>query len=88
MKKFMKILLAIAGIIILAVIVLVVMYWDTIGIMLGNRKVQPHTEVVRDIATSPVQPITKGEADWISWRNISGDNRSYVSGIKTDWQTD
>ncbi len=85
MKKIMKIILIILGLILVAVIVLAVLYRDTIGIMLGNRKVQPHTEVVHDIATSPVQPITKGEADWISWRNINGDNRSVVTGVKTDW---
>jgi outer membrane protein assembly factor BamB len=85
MKKFMKIMLVILGLILVAVIVFAVMYWDTIGIMLGNRKVQPRTEIVRDILTAPVQPITKGEADWINWRNINGDNRSGISGIKTDW---
>jgi outer membrane protein assembly factor BamB len=85
MKKWIKIMFLIAGLILVAVIVVAVMYRDTIGIMLGNRKVQPHTAMAHDIATAPVQPITRGEADWKSWRNINGDNRSYFSGIKRDW---
>jgi hypothetical protein len=38
-----------------------------------------------DMVLSQIEPITKGEADWICWRGINGDGRSAVSGIKTDW---
>ncbi len=85
MKKFIKILLALIIVIIIAVIVLAVMYRDTIGIMLGNNKVQIPVISEPVIAKAQIEPITKGESDWTSWRGINGDGRSKVTGIKTDW---
>ena len=85
MKKIMKIFLIITGIILIAVIVLAVMYRETIGIMLGNRKIQAPEGIEYNIVPAQIQPITKGESDWLCWRGINGDNHSEVSGIKTDW---
>jgi len=53
--------------------------------MLSNNKIKTPEKTEIDIVKGEIKPITKGEADWISWRGIRGDGRSTVSGIKTDW---
>lgn len=85
MKKLLKILLVIIGIILIAVIVLAVIYRETIEIMLGNNQVQTPAKIEHTIVTADIEPITKGESDWICWRGMNGNGRSGVSGIKTDW---
>jgi len=84
-KKMLKILLGIVGAILIGVIVLAVMYRETIDIMISNNKIQTPVNLERGIVSAQIEPITKGESDWICWRGINGDGRSGVSGIKTDW---
>ena len=84
-KKLLKILGVIIGLILIAVIVLAVIYRETIDIMLSNNKILTPDKIEHDIVSAPIEPITKGETDWICWRGINGDGRSGVSGIKTDW---
>jgi outer membrane protein assembly factor BamB len=84
-KKILKVLLGIIGVILIGIIVLAVIYRETIDIMLSNNKIQTPAEIEDVIVSAPMESITKGESDWICWRGADGDGRSGVSGIKTDW---
>jgi outer membrane protein assembly factor BamB len=84
-KKIFKILLVIIGIVLIVALVLAFMYRETIEIMLSNNKIQTPTKIEQGIVSEQIQPITKGESDWLCWRGINGNGRSQVSGIKTDW---
>ncbi len=85
LKKIMKIVLVIVGIILIAAIVFAFMYRETIGIMLGNNAIETPAKTEQVIVSAEIEPVTKGESDWLCWRGINGDGRSSVSGIKTDW---
>lgn len=85
LKKFLKIFLAILGVVLISYIVLAIMNRDEREIVRGNRMIRTPETIEQAIVSAPIEPITKGEADWICWRGINGDGRSGVSGIKTDW---
>ena len=84
-KKLLKFLLVILGVVLIGIIVLVVMNYERYDLEFGSDYVQTLTTMEHDIVSSQIEPITKGEADWICWRGINGDGRSGVTGIKTDW---
>ena len=85
LKKILKIFLVILGIVLIGFIVFAIMDRERREIMRSNRTIQTPEIMEQDIVSAPVEPITKGEADWICWRGINGDGRSNVSRIKTDW---
>ena len=84
-KKKLKIFLVILGVILIGFIVLVIINREKREINRDNIKIQTPVIMEQDIVSAPIEPITKGEADWICWRGFNGDGRSGVSGIKTDW---
>jgi outer membrane protein assembly factor BamB len=84
-KKIIKIFQAILGVVLIGYIVLAIMNREKREINRGNITIQTPVIMEQDILSAPIEPITKGEADWICWRGINGDGRSGVSGIKTDW---
>ncbi|MFC1840485.1 PQQ-binding-like beta-propeller repeat protein [Thermodesulfobacteriota bacterium] len=84
-KKFKKIFLTILGVVLIGVIVWVVMNRVHYDVVYRSDYVQPSATMEHDIVLSKIEPMTKGDADWICWRGINGDGRSSVSGIKTDW---
>lgn len=84
-KKIMKIFLIVICVILVAAAVLAFMYRETIGIMVGNNRIEIPAGTEQSILRAEIKAITKGESDWICWRGINGDGRSGLSGIKTDW---
>ena len=84
-KIIIRIFQAILGVVLIGYIVLAIMDREKREITRGNRKIQTSEIMEQDIVSALIEPITKGEADWICWRGINGDGRSGVSGIQTDW---
>lgn len=85
LKKILKVVLAIIGVVLIAVIVMAFIYRESIDIMFSNNKIKTPEKTEIEIVKGEITPITRGEADWISWRGVNGDGRSGVTGIKTDW---
>ncbi len=85
LKKIMKTALVILGIILVAGLVFAFIYRETIGIMLGNNTIKAPEITGQAIESAEIEPITKGEADWLCWRGINGDGKSGVTGIRIDW---
>ena len=84
-EKILKVFLATLGVVLIGVIVWVVMNGENYDLVYRSRVVETPIAMEHDIVLAQIEPITKGEADWICWRGINGDGRSGVSGIKTDW---
>ena len=84
-KKSLKFFLAILSVVLIGLIVWVVINREHYDFVYRSHFVQTSTTMEHDIVLSQIEPITKGEADWICWRGVNGDGRSGVSGIKTDW---
>jgi len=84
-KTLLKIVLGITGALVLVAGVLVVYYWDSIGILRGTENLSGLQENI----ASPVLPLValreSGEADWPCWRGDKGDAKSAVTGIIKDW---
>lgn len=85
MKKALKIILVVVMLVILIIAGLAIWQWDSISIMLHNSEITGSAGTIPDRVDSTPLPITKGEADWISWRGANGDGRSLVTNIATDW---
>lgn len=84
-KKIVKIFQAILGVVLIGYIVVAVMNREKREISRSNETILTPVIMEQDIVSAPIEPITRGESDWICWRGIHGDGRSHVSGIKTDW---
>lgn len=83
MKKHVKLILIIGGI-----VLLVLIYFGYQIFKFTNAK--PELTGNKDLIPQPVStlpPLTKNTADWPCWRGPNMDGKSAVTGIKTDWSS-
>lgn len=85
MKKWQKWLIAIVGVIVVVVVIFLSLFWSTIRILRGTGEVSGQKDTIPKVVSRELKPLSKGDADWISWLGANGDNRSRVTGIIKDW---
>ncbi|MEE8399049.1 MAG: PQQ-binding-like beta-propeller repeat protein [Desulfobacterales bacterium] len=85
MKKWKKWVIGILGTMVGAVLILGALFWTQIGIIKGTEELSGKMEVIPTPVSQPLEPLTKGDTDWVSWQGAKGDNRSSVTGIIKDW---
>jgi outer membrane protein assembly factor BamB len=84
MKKWVKVLLAIFGVIVVTIIVFGAFNYDIIKLMMGEPEITgKQSNIPEQIEELP--PITKGENDWLNWRGANFDGKSKQTNIKKDW---
>jgi len=81
MKRYLKIILAIV-----VVLLLFVGYfgYQVYKMVMGSEPLVGKQETI-PTKTSPILPITKGNADWPNWRGTNFDGKGATTGIITDW---
>ena len=85
MKKWLKWILGIIGVIVLAFVILTAVFWSSISIFMGTEGLSGKINTIPDVVSNNLPELTKEKADWISWQGANGDNRSLVKGIIKDW---
>ncbi|MBT4482519.1 MAG: PQQ-like beta-propeller repeat protein [Candidatus Latescibacteria bacterium] len=85
MKKYQKWTLGILGILLVVIIVFAAMFWSSITILMGTEELRGTTDTIPEVTSAEEEPLVIGDADWISWQGVNGDNRAEVTGIKKDW---
>ncbi|MCP4450107.1 MAG: PQQ-binding-like beta-propeller repeat protein [Planctomycetes bacterium] len=87
MKRTLKIILGVVGVLALGLAVLVTWNWESVEILTGTGNLAGPPQGIPE-AIEPAAPLRdQGDADWPCWRGTAGDARSTVTGIKTDWTT-
>ena len=85
MKKWLKWILGILGVIVIGILILTVFMWPSIKIFMGTEQLSGEMEGIPSTENVELTQLAKGDADWISWQGVNGDNRSLVTGIVKDW---
>jgi outer membrane protein assembly factor BamB len=83
MKKRLKIILIIVGILL---ILLGYFGYQIYKFVNGAEELSGNKESIPK-AVSTLPPLTKGTADWTCWRGPNSDGKSVITGIKTDWSS-
>lgn len=85
MKKLLKIILSIIGVLVLGLGILVISYWESIQILRGTEDLSDRPHKIPNIVKPGMTLRDKGEADWPCWRGAEGEAKSTVTGIIKDW---
>jgi len=85
MKKWLKWLLGIISVIVVVIVIFVSLFWSTIRILRGTGELSGTKDTIPKVVSRELKPPSTGDADWISWLGVYGDNRSRVTGIIKDW---
>ena len=85
MKKWLKILLGVVGVLVLGLAVLIILNWESVDILTGTQNLSDQPGQIPDAAGTEVTLRDKGDADWPCWRGSDGDSKSTVTGIVKDW---
>jgi len=85
MKKWQKISFGIAGVLVLALVIVIALLWPSLRILIDTGGVDGTSTQIPESPGAPQTPVEKGDADWICWRGPKGDGRSLVTGILKDW---
>lgn len=81
MKRSVKVILVIVGIVLLAGAYFGYQIYQSV---MGSEPLAGKQESIpAPMATTP--PLTKGIADWTNWRGASFEGKSAFTGIRTDW---
>lgn len=84
-KRILKIAACILGLLVLALVVLIVLFWDSVEILSGTQDLGAPPQAI-PAAAQAIEPLRdRGEADWPCWRGIHGNAKSPVTGITKDW---
>lgn len=83
MKKYVKVLLIIAAVLVVAGGVIGYMVYKMIN---GSEKLAGKMDEIPAVASTMPQ-VTTGTADWPNWRGTKFDGKSTTIGIKTDWSS-
>ena len=81
MKKYVKVLIIIASILLIVVLIIGYMVYKMTR---GSEKLAGKQGEIPSVVAS-IPPVTKGTADWPNWRGVKYDGKSASAGIKTDW---
>ena len=85
MKKWMKWVIGIIGVLMVTILIFSVLFWSRLSILMGTEELSGKTEAIPGPVSRLAEPLTEGDADWISWHGARGDRRSDVKGIIRDW---
>ncbi len=86
MKKILIWLLGIFLVLAASLAVVFALKWPTARIIMGTGGLSGETDTIPEPRSDAADiPLNEGEADWTSWQGPNGDNRSLVTGIRTDW---
>jgi hypothetical protein len=85
MKKLLKIVLAVLGVLVLLLGILVILNWDSVKILTGTGDLSDQPKEIPEIVKPAMALRDKGEADWPRWRGVDGNAKSTVTGIIKDW---
>jgi outer membrane protein assembly factor BamB len=85
MKKLLKIVLCVIGVLVLGLGILVILNWERIDILTGTGNLSDQPKEIPEIVKPTITLRDKGEADWPCWRGINGDAKSTMTGIIKDW---
>jgi outer membrane protein assembly factor BamB len=87
LKKILKIVLGIIALLVLGVVVLILLYWDSVGILRGTQDLAEQAQAIPAVIQSTEPLRGRGDTDWPCWRGLHGDAKSAVTGISKDWST-
>jgi len=73
------------GAAVVAVLIVGALFWSSLGILLGTEGLTGITESVPKPVSYALEPVRKGESDWVSWHGADGDRRSGTEGITRNW---
>ena len=85
MKKLLKIVLGIIGVLVLGLSVLFILNWESFDILTGTGDLRDQPKEIPETVKPTMKLREKGEADWPCWRGVAGDAKSTVTGIIKDW---
>lgn len=85
MRKWQKWAIGIIGIVVVTILIFGALFWSRIGILKGTEELSGKTEAIPKPVPRSLEPLVKGDADWVSWQGAKGDRRSGVTGIIKDW---
>lgn len=83
MKKYVKIILIVVSVLIIAVGVVGYMVYKMIR---GSEKLAGKQDEIPSVVRS-IPQVTTGTADWPNWRGVKFDGKSNTTGIKTNWSS-
>ncbi len=86
-KKWLKILLGVIGVLVLALGAVVMRKWESVRILRGTEDPSWPAQAIPEAVETDAALRDTGESDWPCWRGAKGDGRSSVTDIKTDWTT-
>ena len=85
MKKWLKWILGIFGVLILAIVVFVIWNWETFRIVSGTEGLNGESGKIPAPMVLDIDTVQYGETDWVSWYGPNGDRISNQEGLITDW---
>lgn len=84
-KKLLKIVLCLTGVLILVLGILVILNWDSVNILAGTEDLSDQPQEIPEIVKPAMILRHKGEADWPCWRGVDGDAKCTITDIIKDW---
>lgn len=84
-KTCLKIVLGVVGLLVLLVVALVILNWESVDILKGTQNLSENVQGIPEVVEPTVTLRDKGEADWPCWRGIDGQAKSTVTDIIKDW---
>jgi outer membrane protein assembly factor BamB len=85
MKKWLKWTLGIIGVIIVVIVGFFAWNWYTFRIVSGTENLSSNVSPIPAVEINTLPDLNKGDTDWPSWYGPDNDQKSKVTGIKTDW---
>jgi len=85
LKRVLKIVLGVIAVLMLGLVVLIALYWDSVEILKGTENLGELPQAIPEAIQATQTLRNRGEADWPCWRGINGDAKSPVTGIIKDW---
>ncbi|MBN2010482.1 PQQ-binding-like beta-propeller repeat protein [candidate division KSB1 bacterium] len=85
MKKWLKWLLSILGVLIIGMAIMLALSWNSISILKGTEGINSDTDAIPTSTSDNLPPLEKGKTDYASWLGPNGDSRSTETDIITNW---
>jgi outer membrane protein assembly factor BamB len=85
LKKILKIVLGVVGVLVLGLVIFIALNWDSVEILKGTEDLGEQPQAIPQAVEATQALSNRGEADWPCWRGVNGDAKSIVTGITRDW---